>query len=181
MGSSGLYPAFSRLLGWSYGYPVAIPVPSQPTGDPKRDRLPGVPSSVPLAYGLGDRKTDCVGLTAWCVLAAYPELRVDGAWADLVIADHKRPWSNVERASVLGADGIAEEPAPGWWLTQTWSGLVDGRFRKGVSEGHARLVHVVGAICVVHEASATHGIRVTDVRGDRWRQWGGRTRWARLP
>lgn len=180
MGSSGLYPAFARLLGWSYGYPVAIPVPSQPTGDPARDRLPGVPASVPLAYGLGDRKTVCTGLTGWCVLSAYPELRVDGAWADLQIADHARPWSPLERVASIG-DGIAEEPAPGWWLTQTWSGLASsGRIVAG-STGHARLVHVVGSICVVHEASATHGIRVVDVRGDRWRQWGARTRWARLP
>lgn len=170
-----IVPAFARFHGWTYGYPVAVPPGiAAPTGDPARDRLPGVPASVPIAYEPHQRRTVCTGLTAWCVLFAYPELRVEGAWADLQIADPVRPWSPLERVANLG-DGIAEEPAVGWWLTQTWSGL-----GRDDATGHARLVHVRDDGLTVYEASRRHGIRTRDYAPRGWLTWGERTRWALL-
>ncbi len=81
----------------------------------------------PLEYGTG---TDCTRAVYACLVDVYgPDVREFRA--DLHIADHARPWSNVEAlvAAGLGVECVEGHPHAGrWHVVQGWRRLrADGR------------------------------------------------------
>lgn len=172
--STKIAAAFARFAGWTYD--AAHPqVP---------ERLPGVPAGVEVATTLPGR-TSCSPLTAWCVLAAYPELRrleAPTVWAAVNVWNVHKPWS-----PVVGWPGFAavlpDRWPPGVYLTQSWRRVVDGVVDVSAG-GHSRLVEVLPGDegLLVREASASAGaVRERIEAPDAWRRWGAETRAVRLP
>lgn len=167
--------AFRRFDGWTYD--AAHPqIP---------ERLPGVPAGVEVATTLPGR-TSCSPLTAWCVLAAFPDLRSVKApiiWAAINVWDAAKPWSPID---VLAAQGFAAVLpttwTPGVYLTQSWRRVVDGVVDVSAG-GHSRLVEVLPADegLLVREASMSAGVVRERIEApDAWRRWGAETRAVRL-
>ena len=128
-----LPPALARFGGWAYRQPPAVPA-----------ILPGVPHGVLV----GPRGTDCCTMTAWVLLAAYPELRAHPkAWADLCIWDADRRWSPIECAVAAGIGTEQPIVALGWYIVQSW----------GQTTGHARICEVRDDGLMVYDASRTAG------------------------
>lgn len=170
--SAKIAAAFARFRGWTYDadHPQ-IPV-----------RLPGVPAGVEVATTLPGR-TSCSPLTAWCVLAAYPDLRKrEGVWAAVNVWDHSRPWSPVD--GLPGFAGVLPERwTPGIYLTQSWRQIAN-RQPVVAAGGHSRLVEVLPGDegLLVREASLTAGVVRERIEApDAWRRWGAETRAVRLP
>lgn len=168
--------AFRRFDGWTYDKDDPhVPAPTHPTGDDTRDRLPGVPRGVPLAYEPAQRRTSCSPLTAWCVLSALDDLRADPeVWKAINIWEGYDRWSPIDHLVKRHgrSEAIVGRWLPGWYLTQTW-----GRFP------HSRLVEVLPADegLLVREASLSAGrVREHLEAPDAWRRWGDETRAVRL-
>lgn len=163
--------AFERFRGWTYD--AAHPqVP---------EWLPGVPAGVEVATTLPGR-TSCSPLTAWCVLAAFPELRTTPhVWGAINVWNAHKPWS-----PVAGWPGFAVVLPSGWtpgvYLTQSWRRVVDGVVDVSAG-GHSRLVEVLPGDqgLRVREASLSAGVVRERIEApDAWRRWGAETRAVRL-
>lgn len=179
-----LIAAFHRFDGWTYD----ADHPQIPAW------LPGVPLGVDVANELevqqGRARTSCSPLTAWCVLAAFPELRATPAvWKAINIWKDYGPWSPIDVLADFGFPGASPfvratpgEWTPGVYLTQSWRRVVDGAVNVSAG-GHSRLVEVLPADegLLVREASLSAGVvRERLEAPDAWRRWGAETRAVRL-
>jgi hypothetical protein len=176
--STKIAAAFARFRGWTYD----AERPQIPA------HLPGVPLGVDVAtpHEIETRaaRTSCSPLTAWCVLAAFPELRKIEAptvWASINVWNAQKPWS-----PVVGWPGfpavLPSRWTPGVYLTQSWRRVVDGVVDVPAG-GHSRLVEVLpgDAGLLVREASASAGVVRERIEApDAWRRWGAETRAVRL-
>lgn len=73
--------------------------------------------------------TDCSRLVADTLARLHGE-RVEAheVWADLMIRDDARPWSNIERIVAEGWGDWVDAPPPGrWCVFQGWRALTGGR------------------------------------------------------
>jgi hypothetical protein len=171
--STKIAAAFARFHGWTYD----AERPQVP------ERIPGVPAGVEVATALPGR-TSCSPLTAWCVLAAFPELRASRphrSWGAINVVNHHKPWS-----PVVGWPGFSavlpSHWTPGVYLTQGWRRVVDGVVDVSAG-GHSRLVEVLPGDegLLVREASRSAGVVRERIEApDAWKRWGAETRAVRL-
>lgn len=157
-----LREAHAHFAGWTYD----TRTPAVPSW------WPGIPRAVPTVTRGAHKATDCCTYTAWMMLTAFPELRVDGAWADLCIWDGSKRWSPLDRVVAEGLGVWATDLGePGAYLVQSWH-------RDGT--GHARIAIRVPSGLEVYDASKRGGgVRCRLLPADVWRTW-GETRAVRL-
>jgi hypothetical protein len=177
--STKIAAAFARFHGWTYD----AERPQVP------QRIPGVPAGVDVATALPGR-TSCSPLTAWCVLAAFHELRVTPVvWKAINVWDGYGPWAPVDVLADFGFPGTSPfvRATPGVWtpgvyLTQSWRRVVDGVVDVSAG-GHSRLVEVLPGDqgLLVREASRSAGVVRERIEApDAWKRWGAETRAVRL-
>lgn len=129
------------------------------------ERWVGVPYGHP-ATRQDESCVDCSTLTARVLDVVLPGGLSTSAWADVVLADGRRPWSPIDRA-VGDGWGAAAPDGPVWtgtYLAQGWVVLPGGRDRP---DGHAFLVWYDG-LCRVLEASSRKHVD-GERYGVRWR------------
>ncbi len=103
---------------------------------------------------------DCSTLTAHVLDALYGPLPPD-IWADLVVADARRPWSPIEVVRDLWGNEVTEPYPNRWHLIQGWRRLPGG---VRPASGHAMLAWCdeeypgVHRLCVL-EAQTGTGVR----------------------
>lgn len=144
--------AFERFKNWGYSL----------NGPQIPEWLPGIPESVPVAFG-SYGVTNCTVFGGWILLAAFPFLRdKPGCWEAVNIWNAAYKWSGVEFLSAAFGSPIVKPPfAPGVYFVQSW---------MSSGGGHVRIVEVTsdGKI-IVREASQTAGkVREHQVSSYSW-------------